>query len=400
MDALIPPSAADTIVAGSLRRFGTESVPLARAIGRTLASPIHADRDLPPYSRAMMDGIAVAAESIHGATTIPIHGLHAAGDPPPPPLPPGQAWEIMTGACVPADCDTIIPYEEFEWRRRSGAGGDGSGPAQVSITGEATPGQFIHPAGSDAKAGDSLVPAGVRIGPAEVAIAASVGLGELEVRARPRITLISTGDEAIPVDATPQPWQIRRSNGPMLEALLRHHGHVAILHHIPDEAGPARRTLHAALDSSDLVVLCGGISKGKRDLIRPLLEERLGAPAFHGVLQRPGKPLAFWPGPPLVFALPGNPVSVLATFTRYMLPTLARLEGREPPQRTLDIPDGIEPLPKLTWLLPLDRSGKPLPPGNSGDFVSISGTAGFLEIPPAAELAPSQPLRFYSSTAH
>jgi molybdopterin molybdotransferase len=371
VDDPITPAEADAFIASSLSPPSTEQVPLAEAIGRTLSAPIVADRDLPPHSRAMMDGIAFHSS---GKPPFIIHGLHAAGDPPPAPLPPGHAWEIMTGACVPADCDTVVPYEHL-------------GPDRGSIIEPYEAGQCIHPAGSDAKIGELLVPADRLIGPAEIAIAASVGLSQLTVAKRPRITVISTGDEAVPVSARPEPWQIRRSNGPMLDAILRRLGHAPLgHHHIPDDEETARSVLHTALKQADVVVLCGGISKGKRDLVRPLLEETLGPPAFHGVLQRPGKPLAFWSGPPLVFALPGNPVSVLATFTRYVLPALSQFEGRDvtPPPRPL--PDGIAPLAKLTWLLPLDASGTPLPPRNSGDFVSIAGTASFLEIPPAIDI--------------
>lgn len=385
MDAPITPAEADAIIASSLSPPSTEQVPLADAIGRTLSAPIAADRDLPPYSRAMMDGIA-----FHSSGTPPfvIHGLHAAGAPPPPPLPPGHAWEIMTGACVPADCDTVVPYEHLS-------------ADHGSITEPYEPGQCIHPAGSDARSGDLLVPADRLIGPAEIAIAASVGLSQLSVARRPRITVISTGDEAVAVSARPEPWQIRRSNGPMLDALLRHLDHPPLgLHHIPDDEEIARGVIHTALKQADVVILSGGISKGKRDLVRPLLEETLGPPAFHGVLQRPGKPLAFWSGPPMVFALPGNPVSVLATFTRYVLPALKQFQGRDITPAPRPLPDGIAPLPHLTWLLPIDATGTPLPPHNSGDFISIAGTAGFLEIPPAPEFTPGQILRFFSSTSH
>ncbi|GAA5484051.1 molybdopterin molybdotransferase MoeA [Haloferula sargassicola] len=391
MDRLISTAEADALITAAVPAVTAERVPLAEALGRTLAAPILADRDLPPYPRSMMDGIAFHSSS---AQPLAIQGLHAAGDPPPAPLQPNHAWEIMTGASVPADCDTVIPYEDLEWLRRPAAGRGSGGPPQTQIQAAYHPGQFIHPTGSDAKAGDILIPAGRLIGPAEIAIAASVGATHPEVAARPRIALITSGDEVVPPDAAPEPWQIRASNGPMLEAALRQLGHAAVSHHIPDEPEAARATLHRALDTADLLILCGGISKGKKDLIRPLLEERLGPPAFHGVRQRPGKPLAFWPGPPTVFALPGNPVSVLATFTRHVIPFLIRREGREPHHPKRFLPKNTEPLPKFAWFLALDAAGNPLPPRNSGDFVSISGLTGFLEIPPSSDFT-QQPLSFF-----
>jgi len=140
------------------------------------------------------------------------------------------------------------------------------------------------------------------------------------------------------------------------------------------------------LAECDLLLICGGISKGKKDFIRGLLEERLGKPAFHGVEQRPGKPLAFWPGAPVVFALPGNPVSVLATFTRHALPALSRLEGREFFPLKVRMNATPTPLPKFSWLLTvaMGQDGTLLarPPANSGDFISVAGSCGIVEVPP------------------
>ncbi len=380
MDHLITPAEADAIIAASITSLGSESIDLTKSIGRTLAEPILADRDLPPYSRAMMDGIAFSS---HSSPPFTITGLHAAGNPPPGRLAGNHAWEIMTGACIPEDCDTVVPYEHLS--------DDFTIVKQVYQEG-----QFIHKAGTDAKARDVLVAKGQRIGPAEVAIAASVGLTHLKVVKRPRIALVSSGDEAVPVDAHPEPWQIRRSNGPMLEAALLSSGYpIAAHHHIPDEPEASREILDEAFHLADIIILCGGISKGKRDFIRPLVEEKLGTPTFHGVLQRPGKPLAYWNGPPHIFALPGNPISVLATFTRYVLPALVQLDGRSyKPQKRM-LPEGVQPLPQLTWLLALNDSGKPLPPSNSGDFVSIAGAHGFLEIPPASGFDPSQIFNYH-----
>lgn len=381
MDRLLTLAEADAHTA-ALRPLGTEKVTLAEALGRTLASSLTADRPFPPYRRAMMDGIAFAAETLPATGPVIFAGLHAAGDPPPGALPSGQAWEIMTGAVVPDDCDTVVPYEDLE---------NGRPAANFKK------GQFIHEAGSDAGAGAVLVNAGSAIGPVEVAVAASVGLAEVEVFRRVKVAILSTGDEAIAPGATPRPWEIRRSNGPMLEAMLVRRGNEIVFHdHAPDDPEICGRLLDAALAKCDVLLICGGISKGKKDFIRGLLEERLGKPAFHGVEQRPGKPLAFWQGPPVVFALPGNPVSVLATFTRHVLPALSRLEGREYSPLKIRMNEAPAPLPKFSWLLTVamgpDGTLLARPPANSGDFISVAGACGIVEVPPSR---PADAFDFY-----
>ncbi|MCP5532365.1 MAG: molybdopterin molybdotransferase MoeA [Akkermansiaceae bacterium] len=384
MDALITSHEAESIVRNACSRLGAEAVPLTHAFERVLAEPLVADRPLPPYPRAMMDGIAFRMETYGGASLLRRAGLHAAGDPPPRPLQAGEGWEIMTGAAVPHDCDTVVPYEELDER-------DGG----YVITEAPERGQCIHPIGLDAAAGDVLVPAGSRLGPAEIAIAASVGAAGLDVFKRARVAVLTTGDEAVPHDQMPEDWQIRRSNGLMLAAALTACGHApVVMEHVADDGREAELVIDRLLASCDVLLLCGGISRGKRDHVRAWIEDRLGAPAFHGVKQRPGKPMAFWPGAPLVFALPGNPVSVLATFTRYVRPALVAIEGCPPVPARVPI-EGVKHLPEFTWLLPVaiggDGSYVARPPKNSGDFVSLAGSIAIAEIPPSTE-APSAPM--------
>lgn len=367
-------------------RLESEAIPLSSAAGRVLAGPLVADRDQPPYNRAMMDGIAFSSGEIPPGRRFTPAGLHAAGNPPPGKLPAGHAWEIMTGACVPLDCDTVVPYEDLL---------DG-----WTLADDVVPGQYIHSAGSDARAGDILVPAGQRIGPVEIAIAASVGATEVRVFRRPRVVILSTGDEAVPIESTPETWQIRRSNGPMLAGLLERRGIHPVYHgHAPDDPEACGRSIDQALSGCDLLLICGGISQGRKDFIRPLLEDRLGSPRFHGVAQRPGKPLAFWSGPPAVFALPGNPVSVLATFTRHVGPYLSRMEGARTELLSI-VPGGeIRPLPAFSWLLTVAPRPAgalhPRPPANSGDFISVAGSTGIIEIPPRPAFIPGAPLRYF-----
>jgi molybdopterin molybdotransferase len=382
VDALISIREAEARILASCGKPATESVDLAAAIGRVLGEPLNADRPLPPFPRAMMDGVAFDSAKTGQSSKLKIAGLHAAGDPPPRPLAAGEAWEIMTGAAVPADCDTVVPYEDLA--------------DPFTLTTPFQPGQCIHPQGLDAREGDVLVSPGSRIGPPEIAIAASVGKNTVTVYRSPRVAIITTGDEAVPVDATPEPWQIRRSNGPMLTAALTRLGCAPVLHlHVSDDPAEAREAIRHALGISDMLILCGGISKGKRDHVRSLLEASLGAPAFHGVELRPGKPLAYWYGPPQVFALPGNPVSVLATFTRFVLPVLMN-----PPTTPLRVAvENITPLPRFSWLLPVAVDGNgnliPRPPKNSGDYVSIAGSIGIVEIPPEPEFIPGQAFAFH-----
>ncbi|MGE9270882.1 MAG: molybdopterin molybdotransferase MoeA [Verrucomicrobiales bacterium] len=388
VDPLIPVSEADALIRSSIKSLPSESVTLSRAIGRQLLSPIVADRELPPYDRAMMDGVAFNSATVDSLTpTLEIVGLHPAGSPPPPPLSPGQAWEIMTGAVIPPDCDTIVPYENLS-------------ADHSYVLKPFAPGAFIHRRGTDSKANDILVPAGTPIGAPEIAIASSVGQTRLIVSSLPRVGILSTGDEAIHPAAHPESWQIRRSNGPALAALISQFGYPLDFHkHASDEAEELSVMLDQALQAVDVLIISGGISKGKKDLIRTLLEERRGTPAFHGVAQKPGKPLAFWPGSPNVFALPGNPVSTLATFARFVRPTLLRLQGLEPPTRLVRAPDGLQALNSLTWLAPTtirpQRKPQLRPPRNSGDFAGIATSTGIIEVPPSESFKAEGPFVYY-----
>ncbi|MEJ6562068.1 MAG: molybdopterin molybdotransferase MoeA, partial [Akkermansiaceae bacterium] len=331
---LITPAEAEALILSSIAPLSTERVSLERSLGRVLREPILADRSFPPFDRVTMDGIAFFKSDLN---ELRLHGLHAAGDPEPAELPAGSCWQIMTGASLPSDCDTVVPYEEVE-----------IGETHAKINCEVVPGRFIHRKESDASPGDLLVPAGTRIGPAQLGLAASVGAIELTVTRLPKITILGTGDELVPPEETPLPHQLRQSNGLTLRAAVEEWGAAEItLAHLADDLASTTSGIAEALEKSDLVILSGGISKGKKDYVRPALESLIGPPLFHGVAQRPGKPLAYWPG---VAALPGNPNSTLTTFHRYLVPTLQALVGL--PQ-------------KVTSLLPLET------PQQAHDFLTI-----------------------------
>ncbi|MBK1834208.1 molybdopterin molybdotransferase MoeA [Roseibacillus ishigakijimensis] len=384
MDSLISPAEADEIIAASLQALPAEPVYFLDALARTLRETLCADRDFPPFDRVTMDGIACRSLDL----TLPaltLQGLHPAGDPAPAALLPGHCWQVMTGAVLPSDCDTIVPVEELHLREK-----------RVSLRKDAEPqaGQFIHRQGSDCVAGCELLQAGTTIAPAHLGLAATIGKTELLVTRQPRITLLTTGDELIPPSEKPAPHQLRQSNGPVLlgalQAFTRDCQHL----HLSDDLGATRLALEEAIAASDLVLLSGGISKGKKDYVRPALQELVGPPAFHGIAQRPGKPLAYWSprseSPP-IFALPGNPNSTLTTFLRYVRPALSLLAGSLPAQGPLlPLREPLTPHDRLTLFLPasIQPDGRLLviKPQNSGDFASTLNASGFVEVPPGPDL--------------
>ncbi|MHC4948353.1 MAG: molybdopterin molybdotransferase MoeA, partial [Planctomycetota bacterium] len=238
---------------GPLRRV--ERVGLAEAGGRVLAEAVTADRDLPPFDRAQMDGYALRASEVGGQASWPVAARIAAGQPADVEVGPGSCAAVATGAPVPAGLDAIIQHELS----------DRGDPVRFTIH-AIEAGHAVHPRGADARAGDVLVAAGTVLAAHHAGIAASVGATTLAVHARPRAAVITSGDEVLPPDRTPAAHQIRNSNAPMLVPLLARMGaDVTAARHVPDEPAPTRAAVAAALDEADLVVTVGGISAGERD---------------------------------------------------------------------------------------------------------------------------------------
>lgn len=381
MNPLITPREAFRLVLEALAPLPPERQPLGACINRVLREDLHADRDFPPFHRVMMDGIACRYEDLHSYPSLSSQQLHPAGAPDPGSLPSGHCYQVMTGAVLPDSCDTVVPYEEITLR------GDSARPRDLSTIGR---GQFIHQQGSDAQTDDLLLSAPARLSPACLALAASTGHAFPLVTRQARIHLFSTGDELVPIDSNPAPHQVRMSNIPALAAALTasnftHH----CSSHLADTTEAVSTAFSKALESSDVILCSGGISKGKRDFIRPVLEKLVGPPLFHGVSQRPGKPLAFWTtGKVHIFALPGNPNSTLACFYRYVLPALRQLEGLSDPP-TMVTASALQraplPHPKLNQLLSAtqgpDGSLELLVPQNSGDFLSTLSATHLVEVP-------------------
>jgi molybdopterin molybdotransferase len=374
----------------------TESVPLSEAYGRYLRELILADRPLPPFDRVMMDGIAIR-HSVWtlGKKAFPVAATQAAGAPPIDHSDVNTCIEVMTGGVLPNGCDCVIPVEEIDIHDQTAHIRDGYIPQSS---------QHIHRAGSDAPPGEILLPAGQCLGAPELAIAASCGAISLLVAALPQITLISTGDELVAPEQTPLTHQIRRSHATALHASItaRKLGNINECH-VPDDPTLLKEALQKALVESDIIVLTGGVSRGKYDYVAPVLKELLGEPQFHGIAQRPGKPLAFWANKnhSPVFALPGNPVSVMACAARYLFPAISQmLKGCPTMPDTLPAHGSFNCPPHFTGLTPCRMENGTLhllPPTNSGNFLSLAGTHGIAELPgklTRTELTDS-PAKFY-----
>lgn len=399
MHNLIPVTEAEAIIRRHLTSAATEIIPLAKAQGRYLRQDIIADRPLPPFDRVMMDGIAINHASLaSGNTRFLITGTQAAGAHALTLQDPCNCIEVMTGCVLPHGCDCVIPIEQCD---RS--------DDTVTLHQEANPqiDQHIHSAGSDTTAGEILLKSGMQIGAPELSIAASVGATALQVSALPRILIITTGDEVVAPDDTPLPHQIRRSHAIVLQALITTM-HLGIVEnqHVRDDPEALAPIIAKALNTYDILIMTGGISRGKFDYVAPVLTELLGKPHFHGIAQRPGKPMAFWKSPdsPLVFGLPGNPVSVMACAIRYLAPALEEiLSGVAPASHTLQATGTFHCPVHFTGLVPCQLKNGRIhlqAPSNSGNFLALAGTDGIAQL--SGELAGkellNEPASFYPWT--
>jgi molybdopterin molybdotransferase len=297
----------------STHSISTEKLPLLDALGRIIAQDIQADRDFPPFPRATRDGYALRSSDVAELPAkLRVVGQIKAGGA----LPSGfselqadEALEIMTGAPIPRGADAVVMIEYTELISAD----------QVVIKRTATAGENIVPQGSEGQRGQVLLKTGTKVGYPEVAVAAAVGASEMEVFKRPRIAILSTGDEVVPITSTPADNQIRNSNSFSLAAQITLAGGEAVqLPIAPDQPGPLRELIAEGLDC-DLLLLSGGVSMGKYDLVEQVLAEFSAAFLFTGCNIQPGKPIVFGRAHRLgrgtyFFGLPGNPISTMVTF--------------------------------------------------------------------------------------
>jgi molybdopterin molybdotransferase len=382
---MISPAEAAAAIRSHAALLPTAAVPLERLVGTVLRSPVVATRDQPPFDRVTMDGIAFAFDAYErGRRSFRIAGTQAAGAKPTTLTDPDACLEVMTGAVLPPGCDCVVPVEQTSVR---------DGVAHLASDTVPTRTQNVRACGIDVKSGTRLLEAGTRLGPAEVAVIASNGQTHAEVARPPRIMVISTGDELVEPGRPVEPWQIHRSNAYAVIAALQRRGYTSVgQDHLPDDPATLRSRLAAHLEAHDVLILSGGVSMGRYDYVPQVLGELGVSTVFHRVSQRPGKP--FWfgvgPGPRTVYALPGNPVSTLMCLMRYVLPGIAVAEGADPaPQETVPLGEEFAAKVPLTLFVPVklasdgSRTAHLRPTRGSGDFVSLVGTDGFVELPPA-----------------
>ena len=384
---MISSQEATQIISTHLFSFPVESVALAEARGQVLRETVRADRDFPPFHRVTMDGIAYDFDQLQGDNPeIVIEGMQLAGEPQKSLTQPGRGLEVMTGAVLPEGTNTVTPYEDIDVQKEKG---------RMIATLKKTPqkrGVNVHPKGYDQSQNDALISAGTRLGSAHIAVAASVGKVQVQVTQRPNVAIVSTGDELVGIDKQPEPYQIRQSNNYALRAALVTHQVSASFYHLSDSLEKTTTGLAEIMKKHPVIILSGGVSRGKRDYVPDALEALKVKKLFHRVKQRPGKP--FWFGVKesdnAVFALPGNPVSTFMCFHRYFVPWLERSVGlAEKPTQWAMLSDHMKFEPELTYfptvVAQADKNGQflaePIEGHGSGDFANLLRCNGFLELP-------------------
>ncbi len=400
---MVTPGEADLLIGQHLQCLPIESLPLVQCAGAVLRENIYAERDQPPFDRVAMDGVALASHAVHAGTrTFRIQGMQPAGEPPATLASAGDCLEVMTGAVLPTGCDSVIALEELQIS---------AGHAALSDGARVEPWQNVHRRGTDTRQGALLVSAGLKLRAPEIAIAASAGMARIRVSSQPMLAVISTGNELVEPGDPVLAHQIRRSNAYAIVSALREHGFQRVADdHLHEEEDELRDRLRFHLKTHDVLVLSGGVSMGKFDLVPRILADLGVRIVFQKVAQRPGGALWFGVAPSgaAVFGLPGNPVSTLVCFTRYVLPALLGSLGNSPtPAERIALGAPVTFNPPMSYFLPVrleqDDWGRPWaqpsPTGGSGDFTALAGTDGFVELPPGPNTYPKGFVtRFYRWT--
>lgn len=387
------PEALEKVLA-TITNFGTEKVALLESVNRILAEDIFADRDFPPFDRVTKDGIAVNSKALeNGKTSFKIEAVYAAGSPQGILNDPENCVEIMTGAMLPKNCDSVIMYEDIEIE-------NGIAKLQTEVKAKIN----IHRQGSDRQSGEKILSKNQRISAKEIGVLATVGKAVVLVKKLPKIAIISTGDELVDVAETPLPHQIRTSNTLSLFAALEQEKITPTLLHIRDEKKVMLQQVENALNNHDVLLLSGGVSKGKFDYLPEILEELKVEKLFHRVLQRPGKPL--WFGKQheknvTVFSFPGNPNSTFVNFHIYFKKWLAASLELDTSTSEVILKTDIANNPKITRYLLVKTKAENgqfqaelLNENGSGDLISLANADGVIVLPPEKDFKQGDVVEF------
>lgn len=371
-------------IAATMPSFGTKRISVQQATGRILRETVRAERDQPPFDRVTMDGIAISFNAIGGGLRhFPVQTTLHAGDPVVALADDTHCIEVMTGAVLPSGSDCVVPVERVRIKDNVAELAPGYQPERR---------QFIHARGSDHAQDTAVLFPGTVISPMAIAIIASCGLPEVTVSEEPVIRVLSTGSELLPAGQAIEPHQVRLSNAPALLAMLQGQQFDDCRHeHLVDEPAVLQQRIAAHLEAAGVLILSGGVSMGKKDYVPQVLLDLGVKLVFHKISQRPGKPMWYGTGPngQAVFALPGNPVSTLVCCRHYVLPALLAASGRTLPGKEWAVlTEDVAVSAELTVFLPVrltsDVDGivraQPVATNTSGDFTSLGGTDGYVEL--------------------
>ncbi len=377
---MISVAQADQIISDAIKRSAPVVLPIDEVYGLVLAEDVVIDRNYPPFNKAIMDGIAINRASYDkGNRVFPIEGVQAAGIAQQKLKNEDGCYEIMTGAVVPEGCDWVIPVEKVVMQ---------DGKAQVT---EVDDNSFIRQEGIDGQKGTVVLNKGDVLTAPRIAVCVSVGKANVSVYPKISIAVVSTGDELVTPDKEVLPHQIRSSNDHFIKAALEKHNRAACtLFHFKDDAKELKVQLAALLDKYDCLVLSGGVSAGKFDLIPDVLKELSVECLFHKVLQKPGKPMWFGVSPKgqPVFGLPGNPVSTYTCSLRFIRKHLLSVECCLSAKSSVDFDATLDVTEYKMVKFINTNDGlcfEPIAFGGSGDLISIIQSDGFVEIPAEKE---------------
>ncbi|WP_298882202.1 molybdopterin molybdotransferase MoeA [uncultured Polaribacter sp.] len=380
---------AKNIILNSTQDFGVEEIPFINSVGRILKEEIVADRDFPPFNRVSMDGIAIDFKEFSSRLrsnrqlTFKIEGIQAAGSEQLSLLNSENCIEVMTGAVLPNNADTVIRYEDVTIK---------NGIATINID-TINEKQNVHKKGKDGKVGEVLISENKIISAAEIGVLATVGKSTVKVAKQPKVMIVSTGDELVGVDEVPLEHQIRRSNVFTLVSLLERLHISSETAHITDDKPFLKEKIEVFLKENDVLLFSGAVSKGKYDFLPEVFDELGVEKLFHKVAQRPGKPFFYGKTADCnIFGFPGNPISTFVNCLAYFYPWFYKSVGVEQKVETAILGEDVSFKPNLEYFLQVKLESKfghlvafPIKGNGSGDLASLVNTDAFIQLPKKEE---------------